>query len=196
MNRFTYVSIAALSLTWVSARAGDGLSAPDPQIWPRWQGRIALQTSAPLSRPRLSGIEAPGLRIESMALLGDYYFTSGRIGRTGAGGFRATTGLLVGDRSSVWASGHSAGMGLSIAERGQAGPASATEGGDRPAPYVGIGYSGLAAQGGWGFAADLGLTWQTETVRFGADPTRPGQDETIRDQRLSPMLQLGINYSF
>lgn len=198
MKRSACACIALVAgMSGPGAWAGDGLGSPDPRIWQRWQGRIALQTSVPLTRPQLFGGEAAGLKVESFALLGDYYFIDAPIGRQAAGGFRATTGLLVGDRSSLWSSSPTGG-GLSLAQRRQevapGGPADAP---DRAVPYVGVGYSGLSARGGWGFAADLGLAWQSERLRLGgSDRQGPGQDDVLRDLRLAPMLQLGVSYSF
>jgi hypothetical protein len=61
-------------------------------------------------------------------------------------------------------------------------------------PYLGIGYSDASLRGGWGFSADLGLAAQS----FGAARSLGSQslDDTIRDMRLTPVLQLGVSYRF
>ncbi len=177
---------------------GDGLRAD--AAWPRWQGRIGLAEPAwgePLRRP-----------LPSFALLGDYYLMQQGGAQPGrySGGLRATGGLLVGAHSQNWAGLPAPGLSLprsgpAAAPRGLR-PPSPTEGAaevdDWPAsrPYIGIGYTGLRAlqEGGWGFSADLGMVAlrPRSAVRFG----QQGMGELLRDLQLSPVLQLGVSYSF
>jgi hypothetical protein len=65
-------------------------------------------------------------------------------------------------------------------------------------PYLGIGYTGLSSRGGFSFSADLGVVALTpgSDVRFGRAPAGPNLDEAVRDLRLTPMVQLGVSYSF
>lgn len=74
--------------------------------------------------------------------------------------------------------------------------------GDTPAdaaPYVGIGYVGLAAKGGWGLKADLGLVAESGGLRTGRASTGNAGlawDGALRELRLTPLLQLGVSYAF
>jgi hypothetical protein len=76
------------------------------------------------------------------------------------------------------------------------------------APYLGVGWhdtpavrSGNSASSGgaWGFNADFGLMALAprSTVRFGRNSGGPlTLDDMARDLRLTPLLQLGVSYSF
>ena len=66
-------------------------------------------------------------------------------------------------------------------------------------PYLGIGYSDYSLKSGWGFWADIGLVVQNPGSAAGLGRTLSGAqgfDELMRELQLSPMLQLGVNYSF
>jgi len=64
-------------------------------------------------------------------------------------------------------------------------------------PYVGIGYSGSSLRGGWGFNADLGLAAQNSgQQRLARSITSQSLDDTLRELRLTPVLQLGVSYRF
>jgi hypothetical protein len=66
-------------------------------------------------------------------------------------------------------------------------------------PYIGVGYSSLAARSGWSFSADLGVVSQSpgNVVRFGrVFGGSQSLDDVIRDMRLAPVVQLGVSYSF
>jgi hypothetical protein len=66
-------------------------------------------------------------------------------------------------------------------------------------PYVGFGYSGIHAKSGWGFWADVGLVAQSPGNVLGFGRVVSGAqslDDMVRDLRLSPLVQLGVNYSF
>lgn len=68
------------------------------------------------------------------------------------------------------------------------------------APYVGIGYVGLAAKGGWGLKADLGIVAEAgaglraSRTAFGAGGS--AWEGAWRELRFSPLLQLGLSYAF
>jgi hypothetical protein len=157
-----------------------------------WQARLNV-LSTPL-RPSLNGSVPP----PAWRLFGDYYFGSAMPGRAPQG-FRATGGVFGGARSgglqvSSLSPLSRPGVGLAVplpeALGADAGPA---------LPYVGIGYTGSAYGGSWRFTADLGLL---------ASPSGPGLravrgpggaqnlDDTVRDLRLQPTLQLGASYAF
>ena len=136
--------------------------------------------------------------------MGDYYFTQSQLGQHGAGGFRATSGVLLGHGAPLWSSpATGAGAGLSFGQRntnlfsGLAGSEPVPD--STTVPYVGVGYTGLSTKGGWGFAADVGLKalQPAPSVRLG----RMGNgsqsfEELVRELRLTPVLQLGVSYSF
>jgi hypothetical protein len=66
-------------------------------------------------------------------------------------------------------------------------------------PYLGVGYSDYSLKTGWGFWADIGLVVQSPGSAWGIGRTISGAqsvDDLVRELRLSPMLQLGVNYSF
>jgi hypothetical protein len=63
-------------------------------------------------------------------------------------------------------------------------------------PYLGLGYTGLSARGGWGFSADLGLIGSARGQGLQFNRAGPSLDEVLRDMRLTPVLQLGVSYSF
>lgn len=66
-------------------------------------------------------------------------------------------------------------------------------------PYLGIGYSDYSLKSGWGFWADIGLVVQSPGAIGGLGRTvsgTQGLEDVVRELQLSPMLQLGVNYSF
>jgi hypothetical protein len=135
------------------------------------------------------------------SLTGDYYFSAARpddgLARSG---FRASSALLIREG------------GISLADVAMSSRSSLAPG--RPAglllgdaqgyaintmPYVGIGYSGLSLKSGWGFWADVGLVVQSPGHAFGVGRVLSGNqgvDELLRELRMAPMVQLGVNYAF
>jgi hypothetical protein len=165
-----------------AALAANGLSvSPSPTDWPRWQPRLELTN---LSGTRLgpTGTDAsPTLRA---ALLGDYDLGDFGLALPGTlGRFRATSGLIFGLKGPAatlqpWAVNDSL-------------PPSA--------PYIGLGYTGWLARTGLSFTADVGLTadYPGGTWRLGrALLGNQGSDATLRELRLQPRLQLGMQYSY
>ncbi|WP_140628411.1 hypothetical protein [Methylibium rhizosphaerae] len=174
----------------------------------RLQGRLGLATSTRLGRLDSSPASAEdGSRIESVSLMGDYYFSIRR-------GLRATGGVVLGSRPTFWAAQpsfglHGATTALAAERRsftlgggdihGDSGPTTAI-------PYLGVGYTGTASAarsadtlraGSWGFTADVGLMAQNsrQGLRLGARPQQ-SFDDFLRDLKLAPMVQLGVSYSF
>jgi hypothetical protein len=180
----------------VLAADGDSLTPnADQSPWARWQGRLSLGKSAPLWRP---GVESS--KVSNASLMGDYYFGRSLVGAGSAGGFRATSGLLFGPRSSllIGQPGLAAGNAFSIGSRpfGQSAMpyTSDTIGDNATLPYLGVGYTNLAARSGWSFSADLGLVAQTpggiKVIR------NQSLDDAVRELRLAPLVQLGVSYAF
>jgi len=197
--------LAAMGLQASPAQAQDGLRAASghlaaptdasPSSTPHWQARFGVAS------PFLADTAAR-LQGTSLHLLGDYYWQGFRPARFGlSGGFRATSGLLVGERalalmpasplSRSHAASSSAGvraLRLGEAERELA----------LAVPYVGVGYSGVSLRGGWGFTADLGLagTGGGLQMRRDAPAHSRGADDILRELRLTPVLQIGASYAF
>jgi hypothetical protein len=204
------LSIGGLFLTLLgsvhAADAGTGLSpSAEGPGWSRWQGRVAINAGTPLWHSELLRSESAGLKVQGLGLMGDYYFTRSQLGRHGAGGFRATSGVLLGSAASLWATQPASGLGggLSVGRRnmnvftGLAGSEPVFD--SARVPYVGVGYTGLSVKGGWGFAADVGLKalQPSSAVRLGRVMNgSQSLDELVRELRLTPVLQLGVSYSF
>jgi hypothetical protein len=192
----------------VSAMQGNGLVPSPNSLWPRWQARLSLSTSRPLLAADVMNAEASGLKVKSASLLGDYYFSRSLRALGSGGGFRATSGLFVGARSSsLLPAAPMNGIGtraFSVAGQRSLGglqlPSTAEGVSENSAvPYVGIGYTGLLGKGSWGFSADFGLiaTGSGSAVKLGRVFTgNQSLDDAVREMRLSPLLQLGVSYSF
>ena len=194
-------SVATLLLAAPAAHAQGGLRVDDSTqaqttAWPRWQARLGLITTSPVdagSRWQLSAGQ----------LLGDYYWSGLRPAGVGrSGGFRATSGLLLGQRSLALAAPAppaANGSGLSLSRTIRLSPvATDLHEALSAVPYVGIGYSGIALHRGWGFTADVGLAGTAGGLR----PRREGAlssqgvDDLLRELRLTPVLQFGASYAF
>ncbi|MEP7057828.1 MAG: hypothetical protein ABI809_08665 [Caldimonas sp.] len=199
---------AALALAGYCATAhadgGTGLRIdPDDLQWPRWQGRLSLTASAAAGRAAAADRSSQGLG--SLSLMSDYYLTGSLLGPKRAGGFRATSGVLIGPRSQAWAGSVPSGAGGTFSiDRSLFGQAPLMLPGDAATdaptlPYLGVGYTGLSPRGGWSFHADLGLVSLSPggAVKFGRVFTgTQSLDETLRDMRWSPVFQLGVSYHF
>ena len=187
----------------VHANDGNGLTVrADEFQWPRLQGRLSLSSASP-AWTRTFGAATPG--VSGLTLMGDYYLTGSLLGAKRAGGFRATSGVVVGPRSAAAANlgAGSSGSGFNV-DRRTTGQAITALPGDQAVdtptlPYLGIGYTGLSPRGGWSFNADLGLVSLSpgNAVNIGRF-LGGGQslDDTVRDMRWSPVVQLGVSYSF
>jgi hypothetical protein len=187
---------------------GNGLAADADRVpWANLHGRIAY-SAVPGWRGDFSFADSSGLKVSTLSIMGDLYF-GGSPGndKIQAGGFRATSGIIVGARNNLWGTpGTAPASGLLSVNRrlfGQS-PALGANAFDPNAdnatlPYVGIGYSSLAVRSGWSFSADLGLVSlnPANAVRLGRVFVG-GQnfDDVVHDMHLSPVLQLGVSYSF
>jgi hypothetical protein len=175
-NCLPAILIGTLCLSGAT-QAADGLSVPNSDAaWPRWQARVNVQ-------PMLTGAPEGAPRTYSAALLGDYYFPlASWLPLTREGGLRATSGLITTSGFRIPRDT------LSLAEPPDA------------QPYLGLGYTHLALRGGWGFSADVGFVAQSPqaAVRFGRALLGNGQslDDAVRNLRLTPLVQLGVRYTF
>jgi hypothetical protein len=179
-------------------------------VWPVWAGAEGLQgmgvdggASALHGRIGLTvDADLQGMnRLQGVQMLGDYYFafTDPAASAAAPNGLRATSGLLLrGTSGGLVLPGRQAGV-LSVG-RGNAGLVDAgNDGLNQATPYVGIGYSTSFAQNRWSVSADLGLVSRAgaQGLRLGrADGIGQSLDSFLRDPQMSPMLQLGLSYSF
>ena len=180
--------------------AGQGMQqATPPEAWSPLRGRLAIGVALP-GRGAASG-DAATPEVVGARLLGDYYFGRPRPGDGLARGFRATSGLLFGSRAGTWGPG---GASLGV-ERRDFGLLPATPGvarggeGGYTVPYLGVGYSDALGRGRWGLSADLGLMAlrPADGARLGGTADgAAGFDDTLRQLRLAPLVQLGVSYSF
>ncbi len=175
--------------------------------WASLHGRVTYSSTPGLSSDFLFDANS-GLRTSSPSVLGDLYF-GGWVGsdKYQAGGFRATSGIVVGTRNNLWATpGAAPASGLlSVSRRlfGQTSTPSANaldaSADNATVPYIGVGYSSLAMRNGWSFSADLGLVSlnPSNAVRLGRVFVG-GQnlDDVVHDMRVAPVVQLGVSYSF
>lgn len=206
MRTKTWTFAAALTLAATFAMAADDArltTHPEPMRWARWQGRLSLGT---MSSPSfMLGADSPALKLASASLMADYYLSRSLADTGPIGGFRATTGLIVGPRSALDTGQPylQPGSVFSIGSRplGHAPMPYTTDPGGETAtlPYLGLGYTGLSPRNGWSYSADLGLVAQSpgNAVRLGR-VFSGGQnlDNAIRDMRLAPLLQVGVSYAF
>lgn len=188
---------------------GRGLTLDDPDavtLWPHWEGRIGVVLDRPkdaLNSPfALSPTVSTGLKLHSMHLLSDYYFT---------GGFRATAGLVRGSTNLPWwPSSQQGNTGLNLSVQRMdllslPGQEHSTLSDDpsRTVPYVGAGYStrltDTAGVGSWQFNADLGIislnSRNINRMRNVLEGEQ-GVDELLRELRLRPVLKFSVNYAF
>ena len=197
-------------LAAVGLAAADGglkIAAPGG-FWSDVQTRLRFSAVVePL--PRLTGYAATtgsdGQTPLAVSLAGDYYFGARDLADAALppSGFRATGLLLIrppGVSLSDVAWSSRAGASLALPSR-QPGPAFADSGSAQSSalPYLGVGYSDYSLKSGWGFWADIGLVAQSPGQALGLGRVLGGSqgvDELVRELRLSPMLQLGVNYSF
>jgi hypothetical protein len=189
-----------LSLAACSAVSADGRGLvvdPERLSWPALRARVQLSTE-PLA-PSVGGFEGAALRPRSAALFGDYYLSRPFFGNTG--GVRLTSGVVTGPRGAVFGPGQAtapAPFGFSSASRGAGSTwIDSNSEGTQTLPYLGVGYSGSSPRGGWGFSADLGLTAQNAgNQRLVRSMMSQTLDDTLRELRLTPVVQFGVSYRF
>jgi hypothetical protein len=204
-NRLLAGIISLVGAASAGAVQGDGLTADPEQLsWGRWQGRVSLGSLVPWQTSLGRG-ESTGLKVDSVSLVGDYYFSRSLVGHRSSGGFRTTGGVVHGPRAQlangrllIGSPGSVRGvdrqvLGAADGYGGDVAPDVAT------LPYLGVGYSGLSLKGGWRFNADLGMMALSpgNSVKLGrVVGGTQSLDELLREMRLAPMLQVGVSYSF
>jgi hypothetical protein len=164
---------------------------------------VAVNTSAPLTGYEAT-VAASAYAPGSVSLAGDYYFSKDLADTARPpSGFRASGVLLIRQpgvslSDLAWSSRATTSLALPMRQTytALAEPASP---GLSAMPYLGIGYSDYSLKSGWGFWADIGLVVQSPGNALGMGRVLSGTqsvDDLMRELRLSPMLQLGVNYSF
>ncbi|MCW5656264.1 MAG: hypothetical protein KIT60_01055 [Burkholderiaceae bacterium] len=197
INRWVVGSLS-LAMGGAFAAEGRGLVVdPERLSWPALRARVQLSTE-PLASTAAT-FESAALRPRSAAVFGDYYLSRPFFGNTG--GVRLTSGVVAGPRGAVFGPGQATApspFGFSSASRGPGSTfADASGEGMQTLPYLGIGYSGSSLRGGWGFSADLGLTAQNGgNRRLSRTVMSQTLDDTLRELRFTPVLQLGVSYRF
>lgn len=211
--RSGHIVMTTLMATGLPVRAldGHGLQATDSSWFHgRWQARIELSQS--LSGPRQFdpyNLTADTRRnaMRRLSVLRDYYFDwrdDDASVPASVGGLRATGGLVVTSRSATNLPSPRRAGGSGVSSQGLTSRAIAG-GWPNPnndlvsVPYVGVGYTELPIRSGWGFRADLGLMAlrAQSAVKFGSALSGPqGLDDVLRDMRLSPLIKIGVSYSF
>lgn len=181
-----------------AAAAAQGLAAPAAEnLWPQWQARITLMTSAGSSLALApladSGAAPQGLR--GGALLGDFIFAAPAYGR-----FRASGGLMNGHLGGLplFSAGANSRLGVSVQRSALASWAPGAES-RTTLPYLGLGFSGGAGLDGLAFSADVGMV--AERPEAAANLGRAlfgnqGLERSLRELRLSPVMQLALRYTF
>lgn len=186
------------TFTVFTVHAADGLVAPAPEtLWPQWQARITVltATTSPLAASWADMGSAPR-GLQGGALLGDYYFSN----TAWLSGFRASGGLLSGGLGGLPLASGTAGPRLGVSLVGSNGPAY-QPGAEGPAtvPYLGLGFTGPAWRTGLAITADLGLVAERPAAAGGLGRAmfgNQGMDRSLREMRVSPVMQLGMRYTF
>lgn len=202
--KWMFGTVAVLSAAVVPCSGqAEGLKADSDRVpWDRWQARVSVgAVAAPW---RVDTADRAGQSPGSLSLMGDYYFSRSIASGGIASGFRATSGLIIGPRTALWSGRPSLSTpGTWRVDRRLFGtPAPLLYGGEPESatlPYVGIGYSGLSLRGGWSVNADLGVVAFTPSsaVKLGrVFQGTQGLDDRLRELKLSPVIQLGVSYSF
>lgn len=193
MNRLIAVialgSLPALALAQTSALGANS----DTLSGARLQARVGINASQ-----AAAGLSAAWQQ-QAGVVLGDYYFSRHRLGTSDvSSGFRATSGLLLGQRSLALGIPALAGpqtLGLTVLRQPRLaipGIESQQEGWSA-VPYFGVGWSGASLRGGWGVTADFGFAARSTGLRTN---TAQAVDDLLRELRLTPVLHLGVSYAF
>jgi hypothetical protein len=174
------------------------LAAPTADLlWPHWQARITLQ-SASVSSVSLQGLADTGgmqRTFQGGGIFGDYYFANRSFGS-----FRASGGLMAGAIGgaplAVTAPGPRLGLSLSGSNLPLAGVGLESL---TTVPYLGLGFTGTRWLDGLSVTADIGIVAEHGPLAGGSRVAVFGSqamDNAVRELRLSPVMQLGVRYTF
>ncbi|MEO7852364.1 MAG: hypothetical protein ABIR94_08950 [Rubrivivax sp.] len=206
-----HIAAACLVCAALPAAASEGIKID--LVAGFWSGqsdklRVNALWLAASSGPQRLGGGIEGAAPLAASVLGDYYFSPSPTPQLfGLGGFRASSGLLIRQPgislSDLALSSRSAatfGLPSHLRLDSVASPLADTGLGEYSTlPYVGVGYSGIHAKSGWGFWADVGLVARNPGNALGFGRVLSGTqsaEDLVRDLRLTPLVQLGVNYSF
>jgi hypothetical protein len=197
-RRLGTLAVLAL-LAPVALAQGRGLTLGDEaQFGPRLQARIGLNTSTTLG----DGAQA-SWQTQAGVLLGDYYFSRTRLGEGQvSSGFRATSGVLLGQRSLALGTpalgGSAQAMSVTLVRqpRWAMGVSESAAEPWAAAPYIGVGWTGTSLRGGWGVSADFGFVGRSSGNGGLRVNGSQAVDDLLRELRISPMVQLGVSYAF
>ena len=167
--------VLALLAGTVSAQDRGLTPAADALGGAFWQARFERDTVSLVVARDAMALGMPTTSAQTLRLLGDYQFSTFRLGSTG--GLRLSGGLLINLRNSPVIGG----LGDNVAAL----------------PYAGIGYSSGSLRGDWGFSADVGLAApglsSARIDRLVNPGAAPGADNSAR---LLPVIRLGMNLAF
>jgi hypothetical protein len=193
-----WVAAASLLATPAAWAQGQGLTFDEQAPFgPRLQARLGVNTSTTLTEGGTASWQH-----QAGVLLGDYYFSRARLGQGQvSSGFRATSGMLLGQRSlALGTPALSSSQGWAVTQlRQPRGALPAIESASEPwaaVPYIGVGWSGISVRGGWGVSADLGLAGRSGSNGGLRVSGNQSLDDLLRELRISPMVQVGVSYAF
>ena len=192
---------ALLASAPLSALADQGLVPRSGDwLWPQLQARITLQT-APLAPVALTRTADPALGavrgVQGGGVYGDYVVTTARFGN-----FRATSGVMLGTLGGapVLNAAPTSRLGVTMLDAGYGGNiGSSAADGASTQPYLGLGYSSASMWRSLALSADVGLVAGRAAALGGLGRAVLGsqsKEAAMRDLRLAPVLQLGVQYSF
>jgi hypothetical protein len=195
LMRVATAVLLAAPATWAQ---GQGLTFDEQSPFgPRLQARVGVNTSSALTEGGSASWQQ-----QAGVLLGDYYFSRTRLGQGQvSSGFRATSGVLLGQRSlALGTPALSNGQGMAVTQlRQPRGALPGIESASEPwaaVPYIGIGWSGVSVRGGWGVSADLGIAGRSSGSGGLRVSGNQSLDDLLRELRISPMVQVGVSYAF
>lgn len=201
-TRYTWGMLAFAAMCAAPVHAAGGLAAPAPEtVWPAWSARLSVQTavvSPLLNRGWATDFNAATRRqFQGAAILGDYALAQPSIGT-----FRATGGVLAGSQAGTPMLTARAGQRLGLVVQDATPAMLPGASADPPAtvPYLGLGFSRAAAgAAGLSLSADIGIVAGHPGQAAGVGRAllgTQGMEAALRELRLSPMLQLGVRYTF
>ena len=202
--------IASWAVLWAAGLAvADGGLKVGVQggFWSDAQTQLRVNAVVVETAPPLLGYAAStgwtGYAPAAASVGGDYYFSKSLVDTAvPLSGFRASGALLIRQpgvslSDLAWSSRATTNLALRqpLTSPGDYGTQDVSA-----MPYLGIGYSDYSLKSGWGFWADIGLVVQSPGSALGVGrgvmSGTQNLDDLVRELRLSPMLQLGVNYSF
>jgi hypothetical protein len=203
------LSALCLAAAALPTFAGEGIKVDLASgFWASEGSKVRVNALWVASHPHSNAFGAETEAPLAASVLGDYYFTMSPTPQLfSLSGFRASSGLLIRQpgvslSDLALSSRSAAAFGVPSHLLLPSVPSPLTENAAGPytsLPYVGLGYSGIHAKSGWGFWADVGLVMGSPGSELGFGRVLSGTqsaDDLMRELRLAPLVQLGVNYSF